>query len=94
MYCEAARWSSLLDQALLKDDRMRRIDDGEARQPRIAAQRGAPGDRAAPVVADQRELLDPERIGERENVVDQLVGLDSPRRPAAGPNRQSRAGRA
>ena len=45
----------VLDQALLEDHRMRRVDDGQPRQPRIAAQRRGPGDRAAPVVADQRE---------------------------------------
>ena len=54
---------------------MRRVDDRKTREPRVAAQRCAPGDRSAPVVADQCEALDVERIGERENIVDQLVGL-------------------
>ena len=54
---------------------MRRIDDRQPRQARIAAQRRAPGYRAAPVVTDERKALDRERIGERENVVDQQLGL-------------------
>ena len=49
----------VFDQALLEDHRMRRVDDRQPRQARIAAQRRAPGDRAAPVVADQRERSSP-----------------------------------
>src|SRR3546814_2349173 len=61
---------------------MRRIGDHRARHAarplgvqsaRLAAERNPPGDRPAPVVADDGELADPQRIGERENVGDQLV---------------------
>jgi len=65
----------VFDQALLKDHRMRRVDDCEASQPRIPAKGRAPGDRSAPVVSDERERFDRQRIGERENVVDQRVGI-------------------
>ena len=33
-----------------------------------------PGDRAAPVVSDHGKALDPQRIGEQENVAHQLIG--------------------
>ena len=65
----------ILDQALLEDDRMRRIDD---RQP---LSRGSPRSAAVQAIAPpqswptraKRSMA--ERIGERENVADQLVGL-------------------
>ena len=74
----------VLDQALLKNHRVRRIDDRQPRQARIAAQRRRPGNRAAPVVADQRKALDAKRVRQREDVGDQRVGLISRRPPAAG----------
>ena len=43
----------VLDQALLEDDRVGRVDDRQPGQAGIAAQRRAPRDRAAPVMADQ-----------------------------------------
>src|SRR5689334_7104557 len=45
----------VLDQAFLEDDRMRRVDDREARQTWIVSQRRAPGDGSAPVVAYEGE---------------------------------------
>ena len=75
IYCEAARWSGFSIRLFWKIDRMRRIDDRQPRQPRIAAKRRTPGDRSAPVVADQRETFDPQRVGEREDVVDQASVL-------------------
>ena len=48
----------VLDQRLLEDPRVGRVDDGEPLDARIAAQRRRPGDRAAPIVADQREAVD------------------------------------
>src|SRR3546814_14679765 len=42
--------------------------------PGLAAERDAPCDRPAPVVPDDGELTDAQRIGEREDVGDQLVG--------------------
>jgi len=53
---------------------MRRVDDGEARQPRIVAQRCRPADRPAPVMADQCEAPDPQCLDQREYVVDENVG--------------------
>ena len=56
--------------------------------------RRQPGDRAAPIVADQGEALEPERVGERDQILDDPVGpvvLDA---LAACPSRRSRAGRA
>src|SRR3546814_2891509 len=41
---------------------------------RLAAERDAPRDRPAPVVPDDREFTDAQRVGERENIGDQLVG--------------------
>src|SRR3546814_20037454 len=67
----------------LKDAGMRRVGAHRARdaagprrmQPtRLAAERDAPSDRPAPVVPDDGELTDAQRIGEREDVGDQLVG--------------------
>ena len=49
--------------------------DNAGVNPLRPAESGTPGDRSAPVVADERELLDAERIGERENIVDELARL-------------------
>ena len=64
----------VLNDRPLEDRRMRRIDDAEPLDPGIAAQRRGPGDRAAPIMPDQREPVDPERIGQREQVGDQRIG--------------------
>ena len=65
----------VLDQALLEDERVRRVDDDQALDPVGMAQRRQPGDRAAPIVADQGEAAEPERVGERDQVLDDAVGL-------------------
>ena len=41
---------------------------------RLTAERDAPRDRPAPIMTDDREFTDAERVGEREDVGDQLVG--------------------
>ena len=43
-------------------------------EPRIALDRRRPGDRPAPVVADQREPLQFQRVGQREQVGQQRLG--------------------
>ncbi len=59
-----------------KQHRMRRIGNDRARDAAVrhAAIGHAPGDRAAPVVTDDGESLDPQRIGEQEHIAHQLVG--------------------
>ncbi|QYU71245.1 hypothetical protein J4558_01320 [Leptolyngbya sp. 15MV] len=61
---------------LLEDRRMRRVGDHRAHHApvHLPGQGRAPGDRAAPVVADDREPVDAQRIGEQEHIADQLVG--------------------
>jgi len=49
---------------------MRRVGDDQPLDPRGRADRRAPGDRAAPIVSREREAIDIERVGERENVGD------------------------
>ena len=71
MYCEAARWSGSSIRLFWKITGWGALTIASRVQPGIAAQRGAPGDRAAPVVADEREPLEAQRRGEREDVVDQ-----------------------
>ena len=63
------------EQQLLEDRGVRRIGDDAARDTAIhlPAQRNPPGDRAAPVVADNGECLHAQRIGQLENIADQLV---------------------
>ena len=73
IYCEAARWSASSIRLFWKTSGCGALTIA-SRQARVAAQRRQPGDRAAPVVADQREALEPERLGEREHVLDQPVG--------------------
>ena len=63
----------ILDQALLEDQGMGRVDDHEALDPVRMAQRREPGDGAAPIVADQGEASDLERVGERDQVLDDPV---------------------
>ena len=65
----------VLDQALLEDERVRRVDDDQALDPVRMAERGQPGDRAAPIVADQSEALQFQRIGQRDQVLEDPVGL-------------------
>ena len=65
----------ILDQTLLEDQRVRGIDDGQLRKPRIVAQRGRPGDCPAPVVTDERKALQAQRVCEREDVPDQSLRL-------------------
>ena len=84
IYCEAARWSASSIRLFWKITGCGALMIASRVEARIAAQRRRPGDRAAPVVADQREALDAQRVGQREDVVDQRVGRDRPRRPAAG----------
>ena len=59
-----------------KQHRMRRIGDHRAGHPpaHLPHNRHPPGQRAAPIVADDRELFDPQRIGQQEHVADQFVG--------------------
>ncbi len=53
---------------------MRRIGDDRALDPRmLAAQGHTPGDRAAPVMANDGELRDAQCIGEQEDIADQLI---------------------
>ena len=40
----------------------------------MTGQRHAPGNRAAPVMPDNREVWDGERIGQQEHIANQLVG--------------------
>ena len=54
---------------------MRGIDDCQPCQPEIGPKRGTPGDRSTPIVADQVETFEGQRIGERKDIVDQGVGL-------------------
>ena len=70
---------------------MRRIDDGKARQPGIATQRGSPGDRAAPVVSDERELVEAQPVSKGEDIVDQRIGLVITGDPEGDPTRRTRA---
>ena len=84
----------VFDQAFLEDHRMGRVDDREAGQPRVAAQCRRPRNRAAPVVADQREAARGSARRPARRCRRSAYRLCSPRRPAAGPNRRSRAGRA
>jgi hypothetical protein len=49
---------------------VRRVDDCQLLEPLVAALGRQPGDRTAPIMADQRETVQPERIGKREDVVD------------------------
>ena len=64
------------EEQALEHERVGRIGDDRAGDTarHLAADGGAPGNRAAPVVADHGELLHPQRIGELEDVADQLVG--------------------
>ena len=92
----------VLDQALLEDERMRRVDDDEALDPVGMAQRRQPGDRAAPIVADQGEALrararrrarsDPRRSG-RSGSASTPSGLSEPAKPrwSGATTRKSRA---
>ncbi len=54
---------------------MRRIGDHRAGDAgALAHERDAPGNRAAPIVAEDGELPDAQSIGELEHIADQLVG--------------------
>ena len=55
---------------------MRRIGDDAAGHAaiRLSAQGNAPGDGTAPVVTDNRETPHAQRVGEQEDIADQLVG--------------------
>ncbi len=75
MYCEAARCSAFSIRLFWKMTGWGELTIAEPRQAGIATQRGRPGDGSAPVMTDQRKLLDAERVGERENVVHKQVGL-------------------
>src|SRR5258705_1956711 len=66
--------SGILDQAHLEDDWVRGVDHRQSDQPGIATQRRRPGNRTAPIMADQSKAFDRERVGESENVTDQCVG--------------------
>ena len=84
----------ILDQALLEDQGMRRVDDDQPGDPVGMAQRRQPGDRAAPIVADQGEALEV-RARRRARSDPRRSGRSCrPRRPPACPSRRSRAGRA
>ena len=53
---------------------MRGVGDDRLVDPQVLpAQRHAPGERAAPVMADNAETADPQRIGQQEDIADQLV---------------------
>jgi hypothetical protein len=67
--------SLVLDHALLEDQRVGRVDDHQPLQAIGMLQRRRPGDRAAPIVADEGEASDPERVGEREQVLDDARGF-------------------
>ena len=58
----------VVEQRALKDERVRRVDDHQPRDPLRVLQCRHPRDRAAPVMADQRKAIDPEMIGEREHI--------------------------
>ena len=75
IYWRGGALRGVVDQALLEDQRMRRVDDDQPGDAVGMAQRRQPGDRAAPVVADQREALELQRVGERDQVLDDPVGL-------------------
>jgi len=64
----------ILDQALLEDPGVRRVDDREPGQPLGPFQRRRPGDRTTPVMADQSESLEAQRIRQVEYVVDEHFG--------------------
>ena len=55
---------------------MRRVgDDGTLYAAHLLARHGhAPCNRAAPVMADNRELFHPQRIGQQEDIADKFVG--------------------
>src|SRR3546814_17040699 len=55
----------VLDHGLLEDERMRRVGDHQPLDARRVGQRRQPGYCPAPVVAEEREALDPERLSER-----------------------------
>ena len=64
----------VFDQAPLKDIWVRRVDDDQALETRVIAERGGPADRSAPVVADEGEVVETEPIDQREQVADEFVG--------------------
>lgn len=64
----------LVEQRALEEQRMRRVDDDEARDAIGPGQRRHPRDRAAPVVANQSEAIDAEMVGERDQVGEDLLG--------------------
>src|SRR5690349_19246474 len=59
------------DQALLENDRVGRIDDGEPSEAWIAPHRSRPADCAAPIVTDQGEAFEADRVRQGEEIVDQ-----------------------
>ena len=58
-----------------EDLRVRRVGDDEPADPIGPGDRRAPGDRAAPIMAAQGEAIDLERIGKRDQILDDLAGL-------------------
>ena len=64
----------IVDQALLEDQRMGRVDDDQPLQPVRVAQSREPGDGAAPVVANQSEAVQLQMVGEREQILDDPIG--------------------
>ena len=65
---------AVIEQRALEDEGVRRVDDHQPLDAGGVLQRRHPGDRAAPIVADQREAVDAVVIGEREQVGDDPVG--------------------
>jgi hypothetical protein len=63
----------IVEQRTLEDQRVRGVGDDQSRDPARMPQRRRPRDRAAPVVAGQREPVPAQRIGQRQHVGDQPV---------------------
>jgi hypothetical protein len=69
----------MVDQAFLKDERVRCIDDDEANDLAGMILRHVPGDHPAEIVPDQKKALNPHRVRESQNVLDDrggAVGFD------------------
>src|SRR3546814_8284934 len=69
--CRALR--GIVEQCFLEEERMRRVGDDQPRDAVRVLERGHPRDRTTPIVAGQSEAIDPEMVGEREHVGDDLV---------------------
>ena len=74
----------ILGHRLQPHGRMRRVEDRHALDRSGPARRHPPGDRRAPVVADQREALATDSLGQGEDVVGQRVETIGRRAPGLG----------